>query len=110
MASLGDEFRHRWRLRRIGRCSKKDVLDAFRIVGYEIRSKLKKLTPETATQGDACLLALRIRDQRELVRQMAERRDFKHVRKLLRLNERYRRDLLERVNRAGLDSQILVFK
>jgi hypothetical protein len=110
MARAGDELRRNWRPRRIGWCSRKDVLEAFRIVGYEIRAKLKRLTPDTLTQAEACRLALRIRDQRELVRQMADRRDSKHVRRLLRLNARYRRRLIERVRNAGLETKILVFK
>jgi hypothetical protein len=106
----GEEFKQKWWLRRIRRCSKKDIIEAFRIVGYEIRMKLRRLTPECFTQAEACMLALRIRDQRELVRQMADRRDFKHVRRLLRLNGRYRRDLLARVETAGLEAKVLILK
>jgi hypothetical protein len=108
--SAGDDFRQKWWLRRIGRCSKKDVLEAFRIVGHEIRTKLKRFAPGPLTQADACQLALRIRDQRELVRQMAERRDSKHVRRLLRLNKKYREKLLEQARTAGLDVSVLVLK
>ncbi len=55
-------------------------------------------------------MALRIRDQRELVRQMDDRRSSKHVRRLLRLNRKYRQNLIELVEKAGLEPKILVFK
>ena len=99
-----------WSLRKIGRLSKKDILDAFRIVAYEIRAKCKRFTSEGLTQADACTLALRIRDQRELVRQMVDRRNSNHVRHLLRLNSKYRQDLVELVEKAGLEPEILIFK
>lgn len=99
-----------WSLRRIGRLSKKDILDAFRIVAYEIRAKCKRFASEGITQAEACTMALRIRDQRELVRQMDDRRSSKHVRRLLRLNRKYRQNLIELVEKAGLEPKILVFK
>jgi hypothetical protein len=99
-----------WSLRRIGRLSKRDILDAFKIVAYEIRAKCKQFGSERLTQAEACTLALRIRDQRELVRQMVDRRHPKHARRLLRLNSKYRQDLIELVEKAGLDPEILVFK
>jgi hypothetical protein len=108
--NTGDDFRQKWWLRRIGRCSKKDVLEAFRAVGYEIRTKLGRFALGNLTQADACQLALRIRDQRELVRQMAERHDSKHVRRLLRLNRKYREKLLELAGTSGLDTSVLVLK
>ena len=99
-----------WSLRRIGRLSKRDILDAFKIVAYEIRAKCKRFASEGLTQAEACTLALRIRDQRELVRQMVDRRNSKHVRRLLRLNGKYRQDLIELVEKAGLEPKILIFK
>jgi hypothetical protein len=96
-----------WSLRRIG---KRDILDAFRIVAYEIRVKCKRFDSERLTQAEACTLALRIRDQRELVRQMVDRRNSKHVRRLLRLNRKYRQNLIRLVKKAGLDPTILIFK
>lgn len=102
--------RSNWSLRRTGRLRKRDILDAFRIVAYEIRAKCKRFASERLTQAEACTLALRIRDQRELVRQMVDRRNSKHARRLLRLNGEYRQNLFELVEKAGLDPQILVFK
>jgi hypothetical protein len=99
-----------WSLRRIGRLNKKDILDAFKIVAYEIRAKCKRFASERLTQAEACTLALRIRDQRELVRQMVDRRNFRHVRHLLRLNGKYRQNLIALVEEAGLEPKILVFK
>ena len=51
-----------WSWQRIGRLNKRDILDAFRIVAYEIRAKCKRFASEGLTQADACGLALRIRD------------------------------------------------
>jgi hypothetical protein len=97
-------------MRRIGRCSRKDIVDAFRIVGQEIRSKCERIAPEALTQGEACRLALRIRDQRELIRQIVARRDSRHVRRLLRLNGKRRQHLIELAQQAGLNTKILIFK
>ena len=99
-----------WSLRRIGRLSKRDILDAFKIVAYEIRTKCKRFASEGLTQADACRLALRIRDQRELVRQLVDRRNSKHARRLLRLNGKYRQDLVGLVEKTGLDSKVLIFR
>jgi hypothetical protein len=99
-----------WSLRRVGRLGKTDILDAFRIVAYEIRAKCKRFASEGLTQAEACTLALRIRDQRELVRQMVDRRNSKHVRRLLRLNSKYRQNLVQLVEKAGLEPKILIFK
>jgi hypothetical protein len=41
---------------------------------------------------------------------MADRRNSKHVRRLLRLNGKYRQNLIELVEKAGLEPKILVFK
>ena len=99
-----------WTMQRIRRLSKRDILDAFKIVAYEVRSKCKRFASGTLTQAEACAIALRIRDQRELVRQMVARGAIKHVRCLLRLNSQYRKDLLRMVKQARLDPNILVFK
>jgi hypothetical protein len=103
-------IRSRWPLQGLGRLRKRDVVDAFKIVAYEIRVKCQRFAAEGLTQAEACELALRIRDQRELVRQMVDPRNSKHARRLLRLNGMYRQNLIELVEKAGLDAKILVFK
>jgi hypothetical protein len=55
-------------------------------------------------------LALRIRDQRELIHQMVDRRDSGHARRLLALNARHRQRLIDLVEKAGLDKSILIFR
>ena len=67
-------IRSNWPLRRIGKLRKRDVLDAFKIVAYVIRTKCQRFAAVGLTQAEACELALRIREQRELVRQMVEPR------------------------------------
>jgi len=91
-------------------CSKADVLTAFRIVGQEIRTKCRRFAAEGFTQGDACRLARRIKDQRDLIRQVADRRSFKHARRLMRLNRALRRRLVRLVEQAGLSASVLIFK
>jgi hypothetical protein len=86
------------------------VLNAFRVVGQEIRNKCRRYDREGITQADACELARRIKDQRELVRQLADRRNLQHARRLLRLNRRLQKRLIGIVERAGLDKDVLVFK
>lgn len=91
-------------------CSRADILDAFHIVAQEIRAKCRRYAESGITQPEACELARRIRDQRELVRQVADRRNFKHARRLLRLNKRLRQRLLKIAAAAGLDTDVLLFK
>ena len=110
------------------RCRAEDVLIAFRVVGHEIRAKYRRLgdtvsaqaaVPSQAavssqaavpTQGDVCRLALRIKDQRDLIRQLSGRHNRKHVRRLVRLNRKHRRRLEELVDKTGLDPSVLIFK
>jgi len=95
---------------RLFRCSPGDVLGAFRIVGQEIRNKCRRYEQAGLTQRDAYELAGRIREQRELIRQLTDRRNFKHARRLMRLNGRLRRRLLRLVEREGLNGEVLIFK
>lgn len=83
---------------------------AFRAVSQEIRAKYERLSPETLTLAEACQLARRIKDQRDLVRQIADRRNREHARRLLRLNRKQREKLLGLVKAAGLDASVLIFK
>jgi hypothetical protein len=62
------------------------------------------------TQGEACAIALRLRDQRELIRQLANRRNYRYARRLMRLNRRQRTKLIQLVNEAGLDASVLVLR
>lgn len=94
----------------MGWCSRADVLTAFRIVGQEIRAKCHRFAAQGLTQGDACDLARRIKDQRDLIRQVSERRNRKHARRLMRLNRSLKRRLLRLVKQAGLQSSVLIFK
>ena len=95
------------RLRRFNRI---DVLNAFRIVGQEIRTKCRRYAKEGVTQAEVCQLARRIKDQRELVRQLADRRNIKHARCLIRINRRLQKRLIGIVEQADLDKGVLVFK
>ncbi len=96
--------------RRAFRCSQADVLTAFRIVGQEIRSKCHRLSRHGLTQREAHELAGRIREQRELIRQLTDRRSTRRARHLLRLNARLRRRFLRVVEQAGLDTKVLILK
>lgn len=96
--------------RAFGWCSKEDVVIAFKAVGQEIRAKHQRLNPETLTLAEACRLAGRIKDQRDLIRQIAERRNRKHARRLMRLNRKHREKLIKVVEEAGLDPSVLLFK
>jgi hypothetical protein len=96
--------------RALGWCSKADVLVAFRAVGHEIRTKYRRLDYRTLTLADACELARRIKDQRDLIHQISDRRSRKHVRRLMQLNRRHRDRLLDLAKQAGLDTTVLIFK
>jgi hypothetical protein len=99
-----------WIRRMTRRCSRVDVVSAFRAVDQEIRLKHARLAAEGVTLTDVCELARRIRDQRELVRQITDARNRRHARRLLRLNKRHRLRLLSAVRDAGLDTNVLVFR
>jgi len=96
--------------RRLFRCRPVDVLGAFRIVGQEIRNKCHRYAETGLTQQEAYELAGRLREQRELIRQLTERRNTKHARRLMRLNNRLRKRFLRIVERAGLNADVLIFK
>jgi hypothetical protein len=86
------------------------VLIAFRAVGQEIRTKCQRLDSESLTLGEACQLARRIKDQRDLIHQISDRRSRKHVRRLMRLNRKQKERLLQLAEQAGLDTSVLIFK
>jgi hypothetical protein len=96
--------------RKVGRCGRKDVVDAFRIVGQEIRTRCQRIGPKALTQAEACRLALRVRDQRELIRELTDGHDSRHVLRLLRLNRKLRQHLVAIAEQAGLNTSILIFK
>ncbi len=98
------------RPRLFGWCSKSDVVATFRVVNQEIRLKFDRLDAHSLTLADACQLARRVKDQRDLVRQVADRRNRRHARRLLRLNRKHRDRLLRIVQEAGLDASSLLFK
>ena len=95
---------------RLFRCSRGDVLGAFRIVGQEIRSKCRRYGDTGLTQQEAYELAGRVKEQRELIRQLTDRRSLRHARRLMRLNGRLRRRVVDVVRRAGLSTEVLTFK
>lgn len=97
-------------MRTVGWCSGSDVVSAFRLVGQEIRTKFQRTDSKALTQVEACKLALRVRDQRELIRCLAGSDDLLHVRRLLRLNRKLRQRLVALAERAGLTTNILVLK
>ncbi|MEE8452133.1 MAG: hypothetical protein V3R99_09470 [Thermoguttaceae bacterium] len=92
------------------RCRAEDVLIAFRVVGRAIRVKHRRVADGVPTQADVCQLALRIKDQRDLIRQLTGRHNRKHARRLLRLNRKHRLRLLRLVEQAGLDPSVLIFR
>ncbi len=94
----------------IGWYSKADVLLAFKIVGEEIRTKCQRFAASGFTQGDACLLAQRIKEQRDLIRQVADRRHARHARRLMRLNRTLRNRLIQMAQEAHLETSVLIFK
>lgn len=99
-----------WRHRRLRWCSQADVLTAFQAVGREIRQKYRRFSAEGLSQADACELAGRIREQRELVRLLVDISSESRVRRLLRLNRKHRCRLVELAAKHGLDTSILNFK
>ncbi len=87
-----------------------DVVAAFRIVGQEIRNKCRRFASNGLTQADAFELAQRIKEQRELIRQVAQKRHAKHARCLMRLNTRLRKRFLSIAEKAGLNTKLLIVK
>jgi hypothetical protein len=96
--------------RTIKRCSRLDVVAAFRIVNQEIRTKCKRLAARRPTLRQVWELARRIKDQRDLVQQIDGSQAFKHAWRLIRQNMRLRNRLVQIAQRWGLDASILVFE
>jgi hypothetical protein len=100
----------RRRTTRLFRCSRMDVLTAFRVVGQEIRGKCHRYAETGLTQRESLELARRIKDQRDLIWQLTDANSTKRVRRLLRLNGRLRKRAVGLVERAGLNKDVLFFK
>jgi hypothetical protein len=86
------------------------VVIAFKIVGEEIRARRNSLISGRPTQAQVCELAIRIKDQRDLVRQISGRDSYKHARCLLRYNRRLRQRLIDLTKGVGLDPAILILR
>lgn len=90
-----------WRSR--FRCHEKDVLQAFRATGLGIRTLLSNMEKEENPEPLAAAhLADRIREQRELVRQILLRKQWKRAKHLLRINAHLRQRFLDLIGRTGL--------
>ena len=98
------------RSRLFGWCSRIDVVRAFRAVNQEIDLKFERLEVQTITLPEAYRFARRIKEQRDLIRQITDRRNWRHVRRLVRLNRRHRERLLRLAQEAGLDTSVLLLK
>jgi hypothetical protein len=96
--------------RPIARCSRRDVVAAFRIVNWEIRTKCDRLAMSRPSLGQVCELARRIKDQRDLVQQIDGCRAIRQIWRLMRQNRRLRSRLLRIAQRWGLDTSILIFE
>jgi hypothetical protein len=96
--------------RRLFRSSPFDVLVAFRVVGQEVRNKCHRYAKTGLTQQEACELAGRLREQRELIRQLLDRRRIPHARRLMRLHSRLRKQFISMVERAGLNKDVLILR
>jgi hypothetical protein len=97
-------------VRRLFWCNPVDVLEAFRVVGQEIRHKCQCYAETGLSQGEAYELAGRIKEQRELIRQLTDHRNIKHARRPMRQNNSLRRRVIAIVERAGLIKDVLIFK
>jgi hypothetical protein len=94
---------HRW-------CSQVDIVTTFRIVGHEIRRRLHDASQAGITAAEAHELAGRIKEQRDLVHQIAGPRNAKHVRRLLRLNRSFQRRLVALAERCSIDPRMFHFR
>jgi|GEM_PF-6500593 len=84
------------------RCKERDVLEAFRATGQGIRSRLRRFSENQNPPLEAALIADRVREQRELVRQIIARRHWQRVRTLLRINSKTRERFVARMEQAGI--------
>jgi hypothetical protein len=99
-----------WWPKRGRRCGVLDVILAFKVVGEEIRARCKRLAAEGASQAEICELARRVKEQRDLVRQVTGRGNLKHVRRLLKQNRQLRLKLVALAERARLSPDILILR
>lgn len=90
-----------WRSR--FRCNEKDVLEAFHATGQGIRATLRTLeSGAESTPSLAGEIAGRLREQRELVRQIILRKHWERAKHLLRLNARLRERFLRLISQADM--------
>ncbi len=97
-------------LRCVGRLRQDDVLIGFDAVQQEVTIKLGRLASKIPTQGEVCELADRLKEQRELVRQLSLLGGGCHIRRLIRMICHSKKKLLHLVQIAGLDPQPLSFR
>lgn len=90
-------------------CREHDVLEAFRATAESIRTLTWSADEHLDTEG-ALYLADRLREQRELVRQVLARKKWGRARRLLHLHRLQRDRFLRVAIRHGLNAQMLALR
>ena len=91
-------------------CRGEDVLVAFMAVSVELRAKCGRFSLSGITLPEACQLASRIREQRDLLRQISGDITRRELKRLLGLNRKFRRRLVSLASAANLDSSVMVLR
>jgi len=89
-------------------CQKEDVLVAFMAVGAEIRTKCGRFAVRGITLPEACHLARRIREQRDLLKQIVGYLNRGELKRLLRFNRKLRGRLCTMAATERLSSSVIM--
>jgi hypothetical protein len=98
------------RKRSLRYCRKEDVLLAFMAVGVEVRTKCGRLSHRGITLPEACEVAGRIKEQRDLLHQIVGNLTRAELKRLLGLNRKFRRRLTMIAAAAHLNSSVMTLR
>jgi hypothetical protein len=91
-------------------CRKEDVLVAFMAVSTEIRTKCGRLSLRGTTLPEACEVAGRIKEQRDLLHQIVGNLTRRELKRLLGLNRKFRRRLTMIAAAANLNASVMTLR
>lgn len=91
-------------------CQQEDVLLAFMAVVKEVRSRIQHFGRRAMTQREACELAGRIKEQRNLLRQIVSETQREKIKRLLYINRRLRNKVVTIAQAANLDTSAMTLK
>jgi hypothetical protein len=91
-------------------CREEDVLVAFMAVSTEIRTKCGRLSLRGITLPEAYEVAGRIKEQRDLLHQIAGNMTRRELKRLLGLNRKFRKRLTMIAANADINASVMTLR